>query len=140
MKSSDAFPSKYLKASDLQGRQVTVRMTHVDPEVISGDKKFILYFSGKTKGMVLNKTNWNNIAKVYGDDSDDWSGQEIVLFEAIVDFQGESVPAIRVKGPSKPAQSQNQHRPRPQASEMQGDEPPPRQSAPHDDMADEIPF
>lgn len=101
MKSSDAFPSKYLKAADLQGRQITVKMTHVASETIGGDKKFILYFAGKEKGMVLNKTNWNNIAKVYGDESDDWAGQEIVLFEAMVDFQGDTVPSIRVRGPSR---------------------------------------
>lgn len=135
MKSSDAFPSKYLKASDLQGRQVTVKMTHVEPETIGGDRKFILYFAGKEKGMVLNKTNWNNIAKVYGDDSDDWTGHEIVLFEAFVDFQGDTVPAIRVKGPpTRPSKA------RPSSADMKE----PRHAPPPNDVPahldDDIPF
>lgn len=129
MKSTDAFPSKYLKAADLQGRQVPVKITHVDTETLNGEKKFILHFAGKAKGMVLNKTNWNNIAKLYGDESDDWTGQEIILFEAMVDFQGDTVPSIRVKGPSAKAGA------RPSSADM-GRDPAPKS----DDMNDSIPF
>ena len=49
--------------------------------------------------MVMNKTNASNIANVYGDDTADWRDQEIVLFSAMVDFQGKSVEAIRVRAP-----------------------------------------
>jgi arabinogalactan endo-1,4-beta-galactosidase len=100
MQISEAFPSKYLKASDLQGRAVPVKMSHVAFEEIGGDKKLILYFQGKEKGMVLNKTNANNISDIYGDDTDDWAGEPIVLLEAMVDFQGKTVPAIRVRKPT----------------------------------------
>ena len=129
MQISEAFPSKYLKASDLQGRQVQVRMSHATFELIGTDNKLILYFQGKDKGMVLNKTNANNISEIYGDDTDDWAGQPIVLVEAMVDFQGKTVPAIRVRRPNasdakKPAQ---QRQPEPV-----GD--------PRGDMNDEIPF
>ena len=113
MQINEAFPSKYLKASDLQGRNVTVKMDRVEFEVISNDKKLILYFQGKQKGMVLNKTNANNISKIYGTDTDAWAGQEIVLFEAMVDFQGETVPAIRVKAPVKPQPQRVQQDARP---------------------------
>ena len=61
-----AFPSKYLKASDLQGRNVTVKMGRVEQEKIGTDEKLILYFQGKEKGVVLNKTNANNVAALYG--------------------------------------------------------------------------
>lgn len=96
---NDAFPSKYLKAADLQGRQVTVNMTNVSYEKMGDDTKLVLFFDGKEKGLVLNKTNANNIAAIYGTDTDGWFGKPIVLVEALVDFQGRSVPAIRVRGP-----------------------------------------
>jgi arabinogalactan endo-1,4-beta-galactosidase len=99
MNINDQFPSKYLKASDLQGRQVTVKMARVEQEKIGDDEKPILYFQGKERGVVLNKTNANNIAAIYGYETDDWYGKEITLVEAMVDFQGKSVPAIRMKAP-----------------------------------------
>lgn len=107
---NEAFPSNYLKASDLQGRSVTIKMDRAVFETIGKDEKLVLYFQGKDKGMVLNKTNANNIAFIYGQETDDWRGQEITLFEAMVDFQGKTVPAIRVRAPQrKPAPVQQSH-------------------------------
>ena len=68
MRVSQAFPSNYLKAADLQGRNVPVTMNRVEMEDIGGDHKPVVYFNGKDKGVVLNKTNANNIAQLYGDD------------------------------------------------------------------------
>lgn len=99
MRISTAFPSDYLKAGDLGGRTVRVVMSHVEMKDIGGDHKPVLYFQGKDKGMVLNKTNANNITALYGDDTDHWAGREIMLFPAMVDFQGKTVEAIRVRGP-----------------------------------------
>jgi len=100
MNINEAFPSKYLKASDLQGRNISVTISNVEKEDIGkGEEKLIIYFQGKQKGMVLNKTNANNIAAIYGPETDDWIGQPIVIFEAMVDFQGKTVPALRVRSP-----------------------------------------
>lgn len=102
MKASDAFPSKYISAADLQGRDVPAKITHITSEEIGGKSKFICYFAGKKKGLVLNKTNWNSIVRISGqDDTDDWTGVDVCLFEAMVDFQGDIVPAVRVKAPPK---------------------------------------
>lgn len=103
MKISAAFPSNYLKAADLQDRAVRVVMERVAMEDIGSDHKPVLYFEGKEKGLVLNKTNANNIAAAYGDDTNDWAGREIELFPTIVDFQGRSVDAIRVRAPRQSA-------------------------------------
>jgi hypothetical protein len=100
MRISSAFPSDYLKAADLDGRNVRVLMDRVEMGDIGGDHKPILYFQGKEKGLILNKTNSRNISAAYGEDTDDWFGKEIVLFEAMVDFQGKTVPAIRVRAPT----------------------------------------
>ena len=103
MKISNAFPSKYLRAADLQDRQVKAVMSRVEMESIGDDdKKPVLYFTKGNKGLVLNKTNSKVISHAYGDDTDAWEGKEIILFPAMVDFRGDSVEAIRVRIP-KPA-------------------------------------
>lgn len=129
MNINEVFPSKYLKAADLQGRQVTVKIERADQETIGDDRKLVIYFQGKEKGFVCNKTNANNIAFIYGPDTDDWKGCEITLFEAMVDFQGKTVAAIRVRAPQRKTQ-------RPEAPQRQE---PSRQPA-RDDMDDVIPF
>lgn len=79
--------------------------------------------------MVLNKTNANNIAFLYGEETDDWQGAEIVLFEAMVDFQGKTVPALRVRGPqkrqfTKPESGPQNKKPAQMPAEEVGDEVP----------------
>ncbi len=96
MRMSAAFPSAYLKAADLAGKKVKIRMDRVEMEDIGGDHKPVLYFVGTDKKMVINKTNANEIIDAYGDDTDDWHGKLIELYEARVDFQGKKVVAIRV--------------------------------------------
>jgi hypothetical protein len=113
MKIGDAFPSKFLKASDLQDRPVTVTMEHVGLEDVGdSDRKPVLYFKGRSKGLVLNKTNSRTIAGAYGDDTDAWQGKPLTLFPAMVDFRGDTVEAIRVRVP--PASRSTAPRPRPE--------------------------
>ena len=103
MRISEAFPSKYLKATDLQDRPVTLEISHVaevdvgtasDPQV-----KPVLYFKGKDKGLVLNKTNASTIASKYGDECDDWTGHLVEIFPTTTQFQGKTVECIRVRIP-----------------------------------------
>lgn len=100
MKISEEFPSKYLKAADLQNRDVKVIMANVEKEKLGDDMKLVLYFKGKDKGLVLNKTNSNTIVDAYGDDTDDWYDNELILFSVMTDFQGKIGPAIRCRAPT----------------------------------------
>jgi|ERR1700730_7451846 len=101
MRASSFYPSKYLKASDLQGREVRVVISHVDQCEVGDDTKPVLFFEGKNKGLVLNKTNATNIGDAYGDETDEWAGQVVILYEARTDFQGRTVPCIRVRAPER---------------------------------------
>ena len=104
-----AFPSDYLKAADLQGREVTVTMQSVQMQELGSEQKPILFFEGKDKGLVLNKTNANTIADMFGPETDAWRGNRIVLFPTQTDFQGRQVACIRVKilnGKPKPQPKQ----------------------------------
>ena len=101
MKISAAFDSKYLRAVDLGEREIQLTMSTINMEPVdsSGEKKPVLYFTKGKKGLVLNKTNATRIAKAYGDDTEQWPDNDIILFSAEVDFKGEMVEAIRVKIP-----------------------------------------
>lgn len=100
----DAFPSKYLKASDLHGGAVKLTIADVKWETIGDERKLIVYFNGTDKGLVLNKTNANRIAFMHGKDYDTWGGKVIEAYQDMVEMQGRTVEAVRVRPPSKPAQ------------------------------------
>lgn len=96
MRISDAFPSKFLKASDLQNKHIRVVIQEIRMEEVGGnDVKPVVYFTGKEKGLVLNKTNGNAIATAYGDETDAWGNKQIVLFTAQTQMDGRSVDCIR---------------------------------------------
>ena len=97
---NDAFPSNYLKASDLGGAQPTVTIDRVEFEPVGREREMkpIVYFEGKEKGIVLNKTNAKNIANLVGSfQTEEWVGFRIRLYATNVEFQGETVEAIRIK-------------------------------------------
>jgi hypothetical protein len=99
MNINDQFPSKFLKAADLDGKNILVTIKDCMVETIGEDKRPVLYFAGKDKGVVLNKTNATNISEAYGPDTDEWTGKKVVLYTAYVDFQGRSVESIRIRKP-----------------------------------------
>ena len=94
------FPSKYLSSDDLNGKAVKARISSLDQEQMrDGTTKFVLSFDGRTKGLVLNKTNGKTLAVAFGKDSGGWMGKEIELFSIPVDFQGRTVNGIRLRLP-----------------------------------------
>lgn len=102
MKLSDAFPSKFLKADDLNDQDWTVTISKVTTDLIgqgeNAQQKLIVHFTEMDKGFVLNVTNAKTIAKLYGDDTDDWIGNRITIWpNHDVEFKGEIVSAIRVR-------------------------------------------
>ena len=138
MNINEQFPSKYLKASDLKGREATVTIARIEMEALAqGERpKPVLYFVGKEKGVVMNKTNAMNLAAGYGPETEDWLNMPVVLFPVWTDFQGKSVEAIRIRpAPRQPAKQER----------TEGAEPP-RQPQPAygasmgSDPDDEIPF
>ena len=74
-KRDEVFPSKYLKAGDLKGTPITVTIVSAPIETLKTpdgrDTKTVLYFRGAKKHLPLNRTNWDAVANICGDDSDD---------------------------------------------------------------------
>jgi hypothetical protein len=94
----DLYPGRFLKAADLKGKRVTVRIADVHLEELIGDKgpqvKGLLTFEGKDKAMALNKTNGMLIKAMFGRKLADWVGKRITLFEDTWDGD----PCLRVWG------------------------------------------
>ncbi len=100
MNIDSAFPSRYLKAGDLGGKTVRLKITGMSIEAVGKEKENrpVLSFNGTEKTLVLNKTNANTITTLYGRETDNWIGKDIDLYAAQVEFQGQIGPALRVRG------------------------------------------
>jgi hypothetical protein len=104
--------SKYLKQSDLGADEsVIVTVTKVEKVNAARDDadpeyKPAVLFKEFPKPMILNKTNIKRLARILGDDTDDWIGKTVTLYvDHEVEYGGETVGGLRVrpvpKQPSK---------------------------------------
>lgn len=113
-KISEEFASKYLKAEDLKGKDVALKIT--EAELVEFDdeknpgrkkKKVRLSFAKTDKQMILNVTNCDIVAELHGDDTDDWIGQYVTLFPTKVQYGNERVLAIRIRDVAPPIPAKN---------------------------------
>lgn len=118
MRLNEAFPSKYLSAADLNGKEVPVTIENVVQEQMrDGTLKLVVYFEGKKKGLALNKVNANRIAARHGDETDEWAGIPVILYPDITEYQGKPVDCIRVRAnapAAKPAAQRRRAEPEPE--------------------------
>ena len=99
-----AFPSKFLKAADLDSEEPVFTIKSFRTELVAEGEpsKPVLYFEEVAKGLVLNKTNGRIIERIVGSpETDEWIGKKIQLYTAMVEFKGDMVEAIRIKLPPK---------------------------------------
>jgi hypothetical protein len=94
---NEVFTGATLKAADLQGREPVVAIETIEVKDFTDGKKFIITFVGKQKAFVCNKTNANRIAFMYGTKFRQWVGKRIQLYTDLVEFNGKTVEAIRVR-------------------------------------------
>jgi hypothetical protein len=100
--------SKYMKAADLGGKEVTVKIREaiIDTlKTLDGKEqtKCVLFFDppyGK-KGLPLNVTNLDSVYDITGvSDTDDFVGHKITLYPTKATMGGKIHDAIRVKAPA----------------------------------------
>jgi|TARA_R100001530_G_scaffold7688_2_gene8297 hypothetical protein len=92
----------WLREADLNGKSHKVEILEVDLVGVKGDDNTIhdkieLKFNGKEKSLLLNKTNAKTIASGLGDDEKSWIGCTIIMYPTTCEFQGSTVPCIRVR-------------------------------------------
>lgn len=102
---NEMFPGRFLRGADLRD-PVTVTIRRViqermySPSARAEVEKWVVYFEGAKRGLVLNVTNAEAIAEVCGSrESEDWIGKAIVLYPEMVSVGGRKVPAVRVQAP-----------------------------------------
>jgi hypothetical protein len=97
---TDAFPSKYLRPKDLGAAAPVVTIAAVRMERVGQRQtsKPVVTFVGKTKGLILNKTNATTIAQLLGtEDTEQWAGRQVRLYATDTTFGKDTVRCIRVK-------------------------------------------
>jgi hypothetical protein len=126
----EMFPSKYLTASDLKGKPITVAIASADSEVLTSrdgkeERKTVLAFKGAKKTLPLNLTNWLSVADITGeDDSDKWPGHAVELYPTTTELKGKPVACVRIRAPAQ----------------RELPKPPAPKPAVADDVDDEVPF
>jgi len=102
VKMSDLFPSKYLRAADLEGPRIVV-IDHVTHDAFRDDgvnvTKTVIHFRGNgIAPLVVNKSNWRMLVALTGaDDDDHWSGHTIKLVvEKVNGPGGKIVDSVRI--------------------------------------------
>ncbi len=97
------YPSEYLNAADLKGKDVKVTISKVDVEEVPGHDgkkkpKCVLHFEKTPKRFPLPKTCAKVIAKKFGTETADWVGKEITVFPDTCQAFGEKdVECVRVR-------------------------------------------
>ena len=97
------FPSRFLKAADLQEKPMSLTITQVFRDQVrmtngSVTEKYILRFEETDKELILNKTNAKAIAKLLREPKAvNWAGSVIVLKPTTCEAFGEIVDCIRLE-------------------------------------------
>src|SRR5690349_5780858 len=105
MRASAMFPSEYLRAADL-GSPALVTIKTVEIREVGDERKPVIFFLEKDKGVVLNKTKNNFLIDAFGDDTDGWSGKKIVIQEGVTQFQGKQMACIDFRKPKMPVKEE----------------------------------
>lgn len=137
MKRDQLFPSKYLKAADLDGKPRVLEIREAPTETLTSpdgaeQQKSVLYFTRGQKCLPLNLTNWDAVAEIAGGDTDGWAGHRIELYPTETELRGKVVDCIRIRPPQQADLAVPPAKPKAP--------PPPAKPSLRDDMDDEIPW
>ena len=98
------FPSRYLKAPDLNSENVIGTVSRFAVETVrdvqSGkdEEQAVVHFEEIEKGLILNRTNAESIAALHGRETEVWLGKRITLFVQYgVQAFGQTWDVIRVR-------------------------------------------
>lgn len=99
-KVSDMIPSKYLKKEDIEeDTKVIIKgVTLEDMPGDTGEQKWVMYFKGEKKGLILNNTNIRVLERAFGGESDEWEGKSVTLYvDENVSFGGRVTGGLRLR-------------------------------------------
>ena len=98
MRSTDAFPAKYMKSADVKSKPLVATISHMQMDLVGQGQeqreKPILFLEDQ-KPIVLNRTNFESLEDAFGD-SEDWPGHRIRIKCEGTRFQGKAVDGLRI--------------------------------------------
>ena len=102
------YGSKYFSVSDLRGEQLRRKIGKVEPTELrekdgTTKRKWVAYFEGEDKPLVLNKTNAQKLAKVFRKDSSAWIGHAVELYAEMTTLGKEGVRLRPLRPAASPA-------------------------------------
>jgi hypothetical protein len=90
--------SQWMKAVDLD-EELFLKIKGVTEEIVGTGKeketKLCVRFSNHKQGLLLNKTNNRTLRGAFGDETDEWVGERVVVFAV----ETERGPGLRVRIP-----------------------------------------
>lgn len=105
MDASLLHPSRFLKAAEFKGKDVTYTVRAVELEELESDDgkkktKGIMSFVETGKQLVINRTNSDCFKAMFGRETDNWVGKRVTLWGApyFDSFTKENIVAVRVRG------------------------------------------
>jgi hypothetical protein len=103
-KISETFPSRFLKAADLQGedRKVVIQGVMIEKLGVGPDanEKPVVTYRGWVKVHPLGKVVSKFVADALGDDTDTWIGKHVIVYEATESFQGKPHQVVKIRMPT----------------------------------------
>jgi hypothetical protein len=106
---TELYPSRWLGAADCE-TPIVATVDHCTIETVGqgvrAERKPVLYFTSATKPLIVNKTNYDAIASITGnEDTNDWRGAVLELYA--VDVNGPNGPTrgVRVRKARKAAKA-----------------------------------
>ena len=94
----------FIKGEDLpEGERVVVTIKAAEEVTFpSGDTVPVLEFLELDQKLTLNKTRIKKCVDLLGEDTDEWVGQRIALYQVDVTYQGKTMPGVAVgKAPAR---------------------------------------
>lgn len=97
------FPRKYASGEDLNGRPVVLTIASVRPERMTPPgaapvEKYVVYFKGAERGVVLSRLLAEQIAAATGfDDTEHWPGKAVTLYPETIKVAGVERVVIRAR-------------------------------------------
>jgi hypothetical protein len=86
MKVSEVYPSNFIAAGDLDGRDVTLTIARcADKNTVKREDgklidKAVLYFKETPRGLIAGKTNLRSIRLMLGNEMSKWPGKQITVY------------------------------------------------------------
>lgn len=105
MNISELKGGKYLRKEDLESPALltikdVVKQNVAPPNEPPEIKGVMSFVEPDISPLVLNSTNANRVASLYGMETDDWRGQKIVAFnDPNVEYAGKMIGGVRLRAP-----------------------------------------